>query len=401
MINDNLTSDSHEHIFDLHIYPTYAVKIPQRPKRVISADQIQKANAARKEYRELQAKHIQELGILPPVMSVKATKRLRNSVNWLIASAKSKRIFSKTNGKSFTFKVNFITLTLPTTEHNISDATFKNVFLHTFINNLRNKYNMVNFVWKVEAQENGNIHAHFATDIYINWEELRMIWNRILINNGVMDSYTKKFTNLTFEEYVNMSTIKDKSDLQSLKKAFNYGVSTGWKNPNTTDVHAVYKVKDIGAYLAKYFSKSDNDRRRITGRVWSCSYGLSSKNKLIVECTSNGINPILDELNKPEIYAKELIQENKKTGSTFAFGVCYFYKLEDWGVILKGELLQKFNEYRFRLRNGVSQLFDLQPIIETSILHNEIEKQLIPDNLFLTKEPNLIYNWKQTSLWQN
>src|SRR5690606_15700456 len=187
----------------------------------------------------------------------KASRRLSNAVNWLIASAKNKYIFDKESGKKFTFKINFITLTLPTTDHNISDHYFKSKLLHNFINTCRYKHDLKNYVWKVETQENGNIHAHFTTDTFIHWKDLRDIWNRILIKHGVMESYTKKHKSIDFDEYVFLYGSRKNSDLKKLRKAYDFGVSTNWESPNTTDVHAVHKVKDIASYIATYMSKKE------------------------------------------------------------------------------------------------------------------------------------------------
>lgn len=355
----NPIHDVHNHVFDLHVYPTYAVKIPQRERFRPGPEALAKANEARRAAIQAKKDFEESTGETPPVLSRKAQKRLINSVNWLVASAKEKRVFSKTSEKSFTFKVNFITLTLPTTDHGISDHFFKSTLLHAFINNCRASHNLRNFVWKVEAQENGNIHAHFTTDTFIHHEEVRRIWNKILSSHGIVRKYTEKHARMTKEEYVSMYTSEKGRSIEQLEKAFEVGQKQAWTNPNTTDVHAVHKVKDISAYMAKYMSKNEADRRRISGRVWSCNYALSAKNKLIVECYSTRGMSIIDELQDDSIKQKVIESVSKKTGSVMRVGVLYLFKQNHWGTVIKGELLKEYNEFRWKIRRSITNVIQL------------------------------------------
>src|SRR2546422_4466397 len=49
-------------------------------------------------------------------LSMKAKSKMKNALNWLHVSAKYKAVYSKREQKSFWFKVNFITLTIPPQE---------------------------------------------------------------------------------------------------------------------------------------------------------------------------------------------------------------------------------------------------------------------------------------------
>lgn len=353
----NPLHDVHNHIFDLHVYPTYAVKIPQRERFRPSPEALEKANIARQLARQAKLDPNHPEHSKQYVLSPKATKRLINSVNWLVSSAQTKRVFSKLTGKSFQFKVNFITLTLPTTDHSISDHFFKSVLLHAFINTCRKSHRLTNFVWKCEAQANGNIHAHFTTDTFIHYADVRRIWNKILHSHGLIQKFTEKHASLTLDEYVNLYNPKGEQDVSRLEMAYKKGCESQWTNPNTTDVHAVHKIKDISAYLAKYMGKSEEDRRRISGRVWSCNYALSSKNKLVLECYSTRGMAILDELNKPEIKAKPIESINKTTGSKTYVGNIYFFKPSFWGSIIQGILLEEYNTFRWKIQQFQNNVF--------------------------------------------
>jgi hypothetical protein len=329
-------------IYELHIQPTYAVYIPQRDTANHSKTEAQRENERNLSDND----HVGKL-------SRKAVRRLTNAVNWLVASAKKQYVYDRSTNKRYSFKVNFVTLTLPSVDHGISDNQFKSVLLHNFINTCRYKFGMKNFIWKVEAQANGNIHAHFTTDTFIHWKDLRRVWNRILIKHGAMDAYRTKHEKMTFDDYCNAYAPKEAANFQQLRNSFNHGQTTNWQDPNSTDVHAVWAVKDLAAYLAKYMSKDDDERRSIKGRLWGCSYNLSAANKLVVEVHSYADNDLIEPLCHPDIKFKPIEGIDKLTGRVFQFGEIFFLHLSDWGTKIKGRLLQLYNEHRFNIRHNI------------------------------------------------
>lgn len=347
-------------IFELHVRPTYAVRVPQRSN-----------GGGGLTRKQIENKENLKNNQLTGVLSVKASRRLSNSVNWLIASAKSKYIFDKENGKRFSFKINFITLTLPSIDHGISDHHFKSKLLHNFINTCRYKYDLKNYVWKVETQANGNIHAHFTTDTFINWKDLRDVWNTILIKHGAMKNYTEKHSSMSFDDYVLEYASKKNNDISKMRKSYDFGVATKWQSPNSTDVHAVHKVKDIASYIATYMSKKEAGRRIIKGRVWSCSTNLSEKNKLVVELLGNEGSEYLHYLFSPELRWKVIQSVNKTTGLVRNVGEIYFYNISDWGTKIKGKLLDVFNEHRFKIRHNLS-IDNLKYITKKEVSENPV-----------------------------
>jgi hypothetical protein len=46
-------------------------------------------------------------------------------------------------------------------------------------------------------------------------------------------------------------------------KAYEYNRSTGWTSPNSTDIHALHRIKNVAAYIAKYISKDVTKTRRV------------------------------------------------------------------------------------------------------------------------------------------
>jgi len=327
---------------NVYIKPTYSVVMPY----------FERGRKAMSELQRLNMKHLahnKPTGLL----SKKAQKRLTNSVNWLVASAPKKTVFDKKTRKRHVFKVNFVTLTLPGPVQEITDHKFKSVLMHSFINLCRYRYNLKNFIWKVEAQSNGKIHAHFTTDTFLPWYGIRQIWNSVLDKNGLMDTYRNKHSAMTVEDYIDRYSNNGKVDIQTLQRRFAEGLKSGWSNPNSTDVHAVHKVRDIGAYMAKYMSKNEDDRRLLKGRLWSCSYSISQANTLSVHIPFEGDLSALDCYLNPDIEHYELQPSNDPKFSNSKIGDLYFHKLEDWGTKITGFIYETYRKTLFNIRHCI------------------------------------------------
>lgn len=179
-------------------------------------------------------------GILTP----DARKRLIKYINLLVAIALPKKAIHFQTGKEFTFRVNFITLTLPAEQGSISDEQLKRGPLKQWIEYWRGKLPGMSYVWRAERQKNGNLHFHLVTDRYILYSDIRDTWNNRLSALGFIDKFEQKH---------------------------------GHRHPNSTDVHAVARIRNLGAYIAKYMSKTESVSQPISGRVWDCSANLKKK----------------------------------------------------------------------------------------------------------------------------
>lgn len=344
-------------IYNLHIKPTYAVLVKDRGKKgnVFSAARVR---------NEANLKDNRTNGQI----SKKAAQRLGNAVNWLVASAKNKTVFDKSTGKNYQFKINFITLTLPNVEQECTDHFFKNVLLRNFLNSCRYSHGLVNYVWKVETQANGNIHCHLTCDTFIHYEHLRKIWNRILAKYNLLDTYKSKHSSMSESAYIATYVNAEKSNIDSLRQRYAYGVATAWASPNTTDVHAVHKVKDIAAYMAKYMKKNNDERRSVHGKLWACSYSLSAKNTCTLEMFGGVDSDILSELANPNIEYKKIESTDKLTGRTFLVGELFLFKMSYWGSRIKGRLLEHYNNHRFLIRNGLRDVYNRRDAIPKYVL---------------------------------
>lgn len=330
----------------MYIKPTYAVVMPMRMRDRLPLTELQKENMKNLAKNQIKGE-----------LSRKAMRRLINSVNWLVAAAPKKKVYSKILRKTFNFKVNFITLTLPGHTQEISDHHFKKILLHNFINRARYQFGLKNFVWKVESQKNGKIHAHFLTDTFIDYKTLRSVWNEILIKNNLMDSYTAKHKNLSFEEYQQLYNPEGKKDLMRMKKAYYEGVSSGWTNPNSTDVKALKNDKNIAGYMAKYMAKNEENRRPINGRLWSCSYSIAQANKSSIDIPYGADYESLESFFNKDIEFSEIQSNPNNLGMSKKVGEIFFLNHNHWMQTIKGSIHEFYKKILFNIRHNID--FDM------------------------------------------
>lgn len=208
------------------------------------------------------------------LLTVHAKKKLRIAIEILVAIALPKKAFNPTTNREFTFRINFITLTLPAQQGTRTDKEIKSKVLDPWIKKARRRFNLKNYVWRAERQKNGNIHFHITSDCYIPYDQLRDTWNDNLEALGFITEFEKK---------------------------------NGHRHPNSTDVHATRSIKNLAAYLVKYTCKGHDtpelyraqppwakaerqlkarknakkfmrmlslNEQRIDGKVWDCSTNL-------------------------------------------------------------------------------------------------------------------------------
>lgn len=151
-----------------------------------------------------------------------AKKRLKRAIQTITAIAEPKVAFNPATGKDFNFTLNFITLTLPGPQRNITDREIKKQCLEPFLLQARRWFKLHSYIWRAERQKNGSIHFHLVTDTFIPYDQLRDLWNLKCNNLGFIDRFEQKY---------------------------------GHRHPNSTDVHAIKKVRNLSAYFSKYMAK--------------------------------------------------------------------------------------------------------------------------------------------------
>jgi hypothetical protein len=156
------------------------------------------------------------------VISDYSKKRLRRAITLLVCVSDPKDAINFKTGRTFKFRVNFITLTLPCEQGLTSDKDLKSLVLDVWIKRMRRKYKLRSYIWRAEKQFNGNIHFHFITDTYIRFDHIRNDWNSCLQRFNYIDLFESRH---------------------------------GHRNPNSTDVHSVNKITNLTQYFIKYMSK--------------------------------------------------------------------------------------------------------------------------------------------------
>lgn len=235
------------------------------------------------------------------IVSSKQAKRIRYYTNLLIDASKSKKVYSKESGKWYSFKVNLITLTLPSKQiHN--DVEIHQKIFKEFIRAWKRVAPELLYIYKAEVQDNGNLHYHLTTNTFIHHRDLRNMWNY----------YAEKLG------YVSRS---------------------GLDSPNSTDVHSVKSVKKLAAYMVSYLSKKDlytkplkryhrlydkkhlkssepfcklpsnyfnHIKRKVTVKVWDCSKPLML-GKCSLEIDSD---ELMDDIRKSLVYGKKVVKKD-------------------------------------------------------------------------------------------
>lgn len=286
------------------------------------------------------------------LLSIKAIRNIKRAVYTLLNGVDPDIMLS---GKG-TDKITFVTLTLPSLQMH-DDKVIKSKCLNQFLGECKNKYDMKNFVWRAENQQNGNIHFHLLVDCKIPHNELRSMWNRIINKLGYVDAYTEKMKTLTFEQYKYLrygeKQITEKQ-LSKLNSSYNLGCSIGWTSPNSTDIQRLLKVKNVAAYICKYISKAEEVEQPISGRVWQCSQAVSKAKRCVEYLTSK----FTDELREITEHVKDECVKVQEYTTTV------LYRFTDFKKHCKGlfgcyiDNLQKhFNPLP---ELALSSLFDIQ-----------------------------------------
>lgn len=178
-------------------------------------------------------------------------KRIRQAVDILLQTSPKQRIFNTVTSKWQNFTLNFVTLTIAQEKPVTAEEAYTNC-LKEWLRKMRQKHGLTSYIWKAELQERGQLHYHLTANVFLHHSTIREVWNRQQKKAGYLDDYAKKHKHF---------------------------------NANSTDVHAVWKVKNIEAYLTKYLSKTSQNEVPTKGKVWDCSKDLKRK-RFSTEATS-------------------------------------------------------------------------------------------------------------------
>lgn len=173
-------------------------------------------------------------------MQSHSQKRIKKAVDLLLQRSEPRVIYNEVIGKHHDFRINFVTLTIAHQKNLDAKYCYQNL-LKPFLRTARRKWKVEDYIWKAELQNRGQLHYHLTTNQFIRFDHLRNEWNKLQKRNGLLQEYASKH---------------------------------GHFNPNSTDVHAVWKVRNLKAYLSKYIAKVEADKEALNGKVWDCSQAL-------------------------------------------------------------------------------------------------------------------------------
>lgn len=159
-----------------------------------------------------------------------------------------------------------ITLTLSAPQKH-SDKEVKSLMLNQFLTELRTAHGCKNYYWVAEAQENGNIHFHILIDEFLDKNTLTAMWNRIQQKLG----YIPATANPTDKAYP------------------------------STQIEKVKNGANMATYVSKYLTKDEENKRKIEGRLWSCSREIAHLGNCRMEITDEEAAAICDSVANEDI----------------------------------------------------------------------------------------------------
>lgn len=167
-------------------------------------------------------------------------KRILAAVDVLLQKSPTRRIFNPVKGGEHDFRIGFWTLTVADQEKHTAREAY-DLCLKPFLRTMRTTWAAEDYIWKAELTKKGQIHYHISTNQFVHHEQLRNTWNKLQKRTGWLDSFARKHKHF---------------------------------NPNSTDVHSVWKVRNLGGYLAKYIAKVESEKDATIGKIWDCSKSL-------------------------------------------------------------------------------------------------------------------------------
>ena len=288
-------------------------------------------------------------------VSKNATRKMKRSLDYLLLMAAPKIGHTPKSGKKFSFRVVFVTLTLPSTQIH-SDNEIKRTILNSFLIELTRYHNVKNYLWRAEKQKNGNIHFHLIIDKFILFNELRKRWNRICNKLGYVDKYQ-----LNQKEYFKngFKLRPDKSGKWTEErqyKAYLEGVKCDWTSPNSTDIHSIKFISNLKNYVTKYLTKDESEVRKNaetiqeehkqSGRIWGCNQELSN---------IKGFNSEVD--NETKTALEKIIKESGCNRYDATYFSVFYVDIQTLCKLSPDVLFKYFTSYLAEKFNYSSQLY--------------------------------------------
>lgn len=273
-----------------------------------------------------------------------AKKRMKKAITLLLQSTPYTYKVHPVSGRIFHHKVSFITLTTPAAEKSLDAKFCHKHLLEPFLRRMRDSFSMKSYIWKCELQANGQVHYHITADIVINHTALRDIWNNLLRKNDMLKAFKAQY---------------------------------GHDDPNSTDIHNVYKVNNLEAYLVKYICKAIGDEAKLNAKVWDCSKNLKAADYFKLELDFKTHQAIRYLQTTQQVITKY-----------FDKAIFLDFKTNDYYSFFSENIVNNFYEHLKNIRswqthlNGVKTTLKTKSVQLSNFLEKE-QKKWIPQQLQL------------------
>ncbi len=248
-------------------------------------------------------------------LSKGSRKRIKMLTNWFVHLNRKRKV----KGAGYPWKVAFVTLTLSKPQGDITDQYLKRYLLNGFLKELKRKAGKaVQYIWRAEKQQNGNLHFHLIIDCFFDKDELRGIWNNLQRVHGFLEP--------------------------------------GETAPST-EIKGIKSRKQLAVYISKYVSKEADNAKPVGGRLWQCSRPVSRLRG--INCGTHLID------------IDWSFYEKIKTG---CFGPVKVIDREHAQIVM----FDVFNFFHSKVKNFIKESFELmQSIFRDNIFNEQMGAPLI------------------------
>lgn len=276
-------------------------------------------------------------------ISKNSQRNLKDKISYLYQFAKSRRIKTYSGKTLSNFKVCFLTLTLPSKQiHPTAEISAE--CLDVFLQVLRQRLGLKNYVWRLEFQNNGNVHYHIATDLYIDYFFALKHWNEILEKKGYITAYKNQMQGMAYSEYARRYSNNGNTPNAVVYKRYLKGRASGWSAPNTIDVKNATAQTNIALYISKYFSKSEKGRKCNDLDNESNSFGIR------LCFWSRSLSACKSESMPFDYYSADIVKFLQKCESVLrcAYDYCtvYYFSFSQLSPLAKAWLGEYFEYFR-------------------------------------------------------
>lgn len=266
-------------------------------------------------------------------LSDKAVKRIKSAIEWLLIRSKPQRVWNRQQQKVMFFRLNFITLTLPAKQCH-TDKKIVARCLNNFLNIIRNKHGVTDYLWKAEAQTNGNIHFHITTNKFIHYLLVAKAWNSSIELLNYVSAFEKKHHHRNppasqiekvkhirrLAAYLSKYMAKNKSfaPIGELRRINRKVTQVLYTDKVYKDEKAYGKTGEvIGTVLSGWDGKKMNALRKIESNLWGCSQSVSKCKNMVVDINSVQWDGLMKVLSEGRFYHKKSDYVNSYYGDVF------------------------------------------------------------------------------------